>query len=100
MHGSDLSSVRSHAPGGLTGFNISPDQRGHVTFVIHETSIKVRDLIRVSRLDVGVSTGEGVFLISCQHWLIQFSQFIAYQEMEHCKELARWHMHVVSEPAI
>lgn len=98
MHRSDLSSVRSHAPGGLTGFDISPDQRGHVTFVIHETSIKVRNFVRVGRLDVGVSTGEGVFLMSCQHWPIRFSQVIPYQEMEHCKELARRHVHVVSEP--
>jgi hypothetical protein len=66
MHASDLSSVRAHAPSGLTGFDISPHQRGHVTFVIHETRIKVRDFVRVGRLDVGVPTREGVFLISCQ----------------------------------
>jgi hypothetical protein len=36
----------------------TPHQRGHVTFVIHETGIKVRDFIRVGRLDVGVPTRE------------------------------------------
>lgn len=56
MHASHLSSVRAHAPSRLTRFNISPDKRGHVTFVIHETRIKVRDFVRVGRLDVGVPT--------------------------------------------
>ena len=59
-----------------------PNHRNHVSFVVHETGIEVRSIVARRAGDVSEATGE---------WILQ--------EMEHRKEFAWWHEHVVTEPA-
>lgn len=74
VHACDLSSVSGHATSSLAGLDVSPDHWSHVALVIHEAGIEVGCVVRVVRDDVGRPSRERVL-----------------QEMEHRKELARWH---------
>jgi hypothetical protein len=66
----------------LTGFDVSPNHWCHVTFIVHETGIKVWSFVWVRRYNVRLATGE---------WILQ--------EMKHRKELSGRHQHVITEPS-
>ena len=81
MIGRDFSSISIHTPSCLPRLDVSPDHGPHVAFVVHETSVEVRGLVRVGRNDVSEASRERVF-----------------EEVEHGEEFAGWQMHVVTEP--
>lgn len=62
VHIRHLASVRAHASGCLAGLDVAPDHRSHVTLVVHEACVKVRNFIRIGGRDVSRATGEWVFL--------------------------------------
>jgi hypothetical protein len=59
-HVLNFAGIGVHAACCLTGFNVTPDHGCHVTFVVHETSIKVRCFVWVRGDDVGLSTREWI----------------------------------------
>lgn len=77
MHGCDFAGVRLHPPGSLSRFDVAPDHRCHVTFVVHEARVEIRCLVRIGGDDVGLTTGEGVCkemehgeeFASMRHWM-------------------------------
>lgn len=73
VHIGDFSSVGIHATSGLARLDVTPDHGDHVTLVVHEARIEVRDGVGISRCDVSVPTREGVF-----------------KEVEHGEEVTRW----------
>jgi hypothetical protein len=77
-----FASVGFHATGCLARLNVSPDHRGHVALVVHESSIKVWCVVRIRRGDVSRTAREGVL-----------------QEVKHGEELSGRQQHVVAEPA-
>lgn len=81
VHGSHLTSVRLHTACSLSRLNVAPDHRGHVAFIVHEASIKVRCIVWIGRRDVSESSGK---------WILQ--------KMEQCEEFTRGHVHVIAEP--
>lgn len=87
-HVFDFTSVGVHATGSLSGLDVSPNHRDHVSLIVHlsmlvlvesmrserthETTIEVGSVIRVSTLDVSETTREGIL-----------------EEVEHGEELSR-----------
>ena len=87
-HVLDFTSVGVHAAGSLSGLDVSPDHRDHVSLIVHllmlvpfgslrsertyETTIKVGSVIRIGTLDVSEATREGIL-----------------EEVEHGEELSR-----------
>lgn len=81
VHALHLSGVRVHATGRLTRLDIAPDHGGHVAAVVHETRIEIGRVVWVGRHNVSRAARERVL-----------------EEVEHGKELARRHEHVVAVP--
>lgn len=79
VHVGNLSGVGVHAASGLSRLDVAPDHGDHVSLVVHEAGVEVRDSVRVGRRDVGRAAREGVL-----------------EEVEHGEELARRPVKVLS----
>jgi hypothetical protein len=127
MHTLDFASISVHPAGCFTRLDVAPYHGRHITLVVHESGVKIGRFIGVCGHDVGGAAGEWVFLYSKskvsslnqrkarikflnQDFQLKYpSGTRAYrsienqnthQKVEHSKEFARRHQHMITEPSV